>query len=115
MHDAGGVRLREAVRELAGEIEEALRGQRASVQNPPQRGAFGELHHDVAPALALADVVNMDDVGVGECRSGAGLLLEAAYPLGVGRELGSEHFDRDLAAELEIARAEDLPHASAAE
>jgi hypothetical protein len=43
-----------------------------------------------------ADVVDGEDVGVGESGGGPGLPLE---PLAVGGELGRQHLDRDVAAE----------------
>ena len=52
---------------------------------------------------------------MGERRGRAGFLLEAAKPLGVGRELRGQHFDRDLATELEIPGTVDLSHTPLAE
>ncbi len=65
VHDARSVRFGDSVRELAGEIEKALRLERAVGQRLSQRRAFRELHGDIAAALALADVVDVDDVGMG--------------------------------------------------
>ena len=45
---------------------------------------------------------------------GAGLLLEAAEPLGIG-DLAGENLDRDLALQARVTGAVDLAHAPRAE
>ena len=45
----------------------------------------------------------------------AGLALETGDPRRVAGELLGKHLDRDFAPELEVARAEDLAHASGSE
>ena len=42
------------------------------------------------------------------------LALEAFHPLDIFREIPRKHFDRDVALQLAIARAVDLPHAPSA-
>ena len=46
---------------------------------------------------------------------GPRLLLEAAQALGIGREDGGQHLDRDVAPEPRVARAVDLAHPARAE
>ncbi len=48
-------------------------------------------------------------------RGGAGLLLEAPQPVGIGGERRRQHLDRDVAPEPRVAGAVDLAHAASAE
>ncbi len=43
------------------------------------------------------------------------LALEARHPLGIARHLRGQHLDRDVAAELGVARTIDLAHPAFAE
>jgi hypothetical protein len=40
------------------------------------------------------------------------LALEPREPIRIGRETRRQHFDRDVAAQLRVARAVDLAHAA---
>jgi hypothetical protein len=55
----------------------------------------------------------MADVRVIQRREDLGFALEAGQPVGVVREQLREHFQRDIAIELGVARAVDLTHAAA--
>src|SRR5207248_9240389 len=78
-----------------------------------QRVALDELRGDEMRAARLPDFVNGDDVRVVERRGG--LLLEAADPVGVPRELRGQHLEGDLAPEATIQGDEDLTHPALAE
>ena len=80
-----------------------------------QRLALEQLRDDVRRAVSRADVEDREDVRMVERRGGARLLLEAAQPIGIGRERGGQDLDRDLASEPRVARAVDLAHAAGAE
>ena len=60
------------------------------------------------------DFEEREQVRVIQRRHGARLLLEAAQPVGVGRELGRQRLDRDLAIEPRVARPPDLTHSTGA-
>jgi hypothetical protein len=77
--------------------------------------AFEQLHHGIGRSSLRADVVDGDDVGVGQGGDGARLFLEAPGELFVAREPLGKHLDRDLAAESRVARPIDLAHSSGAE
>ena len=82
-----------------------------------QRLAVDQLHHQVGGAarvveLGLAVVVDAGDAGVVEHGDRAGLGAEPLDELGVGRELGLEHLDGDLAAEPGVQALPHLAHAA---
>ena len=80
-----------------------------------QRLAFEQLRHDVRGALVVTRVVDREDVGMVEQARGARLLLEAAQPVGVGREGGGQDLDRHIARQARVAGAVDLAHSSRAQ
>ena len=114
--DAGGVRLREPVRHLRADLEDAPHGQRAAVEHHlAQRVALHQLHHDVRHSRGLADVVDRDDVRVVERGRRARLLREAAEPQRVGGEPLRQELDRHVAVQLLVVRPPDLAHSSRAD
>src|SRR5581483_695466 len=77
--------------------------------------AVEELHDEIGGAIVRSELVDGDEVRVVERARGARLLFEAAQAIGVARDVGGEHFDRDVAADAGVARTEDFPHASRAD
>ena len=63
-----------------------------------------------APSLG-ADVVDREDVRMVQRRGRACFLLEAAQPIGIGRERRRQHLDRDVTPEPRC-RARDTPRPS---
>ena len=63
----------------------------------------------------LADVVDLDDVGVLEPGDGLGLGQEADGGLGAGVRAGQDHLQGDGAVEPDLAGLVDDPHAAAAQ
>src|SRR5215217_6519763 len=80
-----------------------------------QRLPAHELHDDEGRAVVLADVVDVDDVPVGEGGGRARLALEADAEARIGGELRSRRLDRHVAAEEEIVTEVDDRHPSLAE
>src|SRR5262249_21326524 len=70
---------------------------------------------DVGRRVLGPDVVNRDDVGVGERGSGPRFPLEPAQPVDVGGDGGRKDLDRHVAPEAGVPRAVDLSHAPGAE
>ena len=110
-----GVRARQRIRDLIRRLRRHGHGRHAPAEHVVERLALDVLHRDVVDAVALADVVDDDNVGVIEARSEPGLALETGEPLGVAAELGRQHLQRDGPIEPRIARAIDLAHAAASE
>ena len=110
--DAGGVRPREPVGQLAGDVEHPPGRQRElGADEVAQRAPVHELHHCEGQPRRLADLVNRDDVGVVEGGGGPRLLSEAAkavWDLGKGFR---QELDGDVAVEIVVAGAVNLTHA----
>ena len=77
MGDARSVRGSESFGDLRADVEHLPQRQ----LSPAQRGALHQLHHHVA----IADVVDAEDIGVIERCQQAGFLLEACPPRRVVR------------------------------
>src|ERR1041385_8903242 len=124
VHDAGGVRLRQAVRGLREDLqpprERGLPGEEVA-----QRLPFDELHGDVVQLLGpllrgdrlhdvrrarLPDLVDGDDVRMVERGRGLRFLREAVDALAVVGDDGWQDFERDVAAEALVAGAVDVAH-----
>ena len=82
--------------------------------------AGDELHRQEVRGRAVGErraleAVDVRDVGVVERGQQLRLALEAGEALGILRQLGRQHLDRDVASELRVSGAVDLPHTSRAE
>jgi hypothetical protein len=87
----------------------------ALLQLVREGGALDALHDDERPAVVLADVEDLDDVGMGELGGETRLPKEAVAKTGRVREVLGENLDRDGPLELSIACEEDGGHAAAPE
>ena len=96
MHDAGGVRGRQSIGHLDGQIERLPGGQRRARQETSKRDAVYQLRHDVRHTVVHADVVHGDDVRMVQYAGRLGFVGETAR--GFGASLG-DHFDGDVATE----------------
>jgi hypothetical protein len=72
--------------------------------------ALDVLHHDVVRWPVGPDVVDGDNVGVGDFGGGAGLLLETREKVGIGRVLPAEELDGDDPLEQGVLGPVDLGH-----
>ena len=113
--DTARVRGLEAVAHLDCELDHGLRGHRPAPQSLPKGLPFEELQHEVGTALAGADVVDGQDVRVGESGDGPRLVLEGAQTLGRGLAVREHDLDRDVAAEPGVVRAVHLRHPTGAQ
>jgi hypothetical protein len=99
MDESGGVRGRETIGDLQGEVEQPARVLRST-----DGAALDVLEHQVVGP----DVVQLSDAGVTESRDRAGFPFEAlTQPL-------ARHLDRDHAIEAGVARLPDVAHAPGA-
>ncbi|MBK7180690.1 MAG: hypothetical protein IPH82_26510 [Chloroflexi bacterium] len=80
-----------------------------------ERKAIDVFHDDVMPVFFLADVVDGDDVGVGEVGGGVGFALEAHQKAFVAGQAFVEHFDGHDAPQFQILGAVNGGHAAAAD
>jgi len=113
--DAARVREREPVRDLVGEPHGVGQRERAGALDALlQRRAGDVLHDDERQSIDLTDVVDADDVRMGELRERPRLFDEELSERAVGRRLGVEHLHRDLAAEGGVLREIDLRRSAGA-
>ena len=115
MNDAAVVCRREASADLHRVVQRGRERQRRSAQVWSERVSFEELDGDVWDPVAIADVVNREDVGVRQCGDGAGLAIEPLAHRRVGERASRHCFDRNVAAQTRVARAIHLAHAAAAD
>ena len=64
--------------------------------------------------LAQAEVVSLHDIGVDHASDGAGFGGETALEIILLRQAGQDEFDRNIAAQIGVARAIHLCHGAAA-
>ena len=75
MHDPGGVRVPQRVRDLLADVGYALPGQALVPADLGTQGrARDELHHDPGCAVVFHHVVDRDDAGMGQPGRHPGLL-----------------------------------------
>ena len=111
--DVAVVSVGEPVGHLRGNVQRQLHRQRlARRQDRAQLLSLQKLHGHVGEALALADVVDGDDVGVVEPAGRARLLVEARFVLGhlVRRQREVDRLDRNDAVQHRVARLVDDAH-----
>ena len=106
----------EPVEDLQSAVDHGRRRERS----PPlhhllEASARHELHrHEWGPSGRI-ELIDLDDVGRGERRSGAGLFAEAVKRPRILPRQWSDHLHRGVAPERFVATAVDRPHAAAAE
>ena len=83
---------------------------RLHVEQLAQALAVDELHHDGLAALVLEDVVDGDDVRVGQAGDGDGLAAEPLGDDGVGGQARLEPLEGDLAVERDVGGQPHLGH-----
>ena len=116
VHEALGVGEGEPVEDLLHDLELLLEPQGgALLDQVAQVGALEQLHRHVGDALLLAELVDGDDVRVGQLARGPRLLEEAPAALLVAAQLLGDDLDRDVAVEDRVVGAEHLPHRSLAD
>jgi hypothetical protein len=80
MHHTVVVGESESVGDLRGDVRDPVGGEdHTEVEHRPQRASLQEFHGDVRDAVALADVVDRDDVGVTETPCGSRFAIEAPF------------------------------------
>ena len=114
--ETGRVRRCERARRLRAERRRLERRQRAAAGDElGERLAVDVLHRDVRDAVGLADVEDLDDVRMRQPRGDPPLAQEARAQVLVAREILGEALERDVAAELDVAREVDDRHRAVTE
>ncbi len=115
MNDAlfmrGFQRLANAFRDVKGLIN----GKGTAPDAFGERFAFYEFEDEKARTVCFLKAMDACDVRMVEGGEDLGLTLETAHPVGIESELIGKDLDRDLALELRVASAIDLPHTAFSE
>ena len=116
VHDAGAMRLGQAVGELRAEVHHLGDREGPWTEPLPDGLALHQLHHHVVRALdarGLAHVVDVDDVRMVQGGGGARLAVEAVQQLGVRAR--TQDLDGHGPAQAGVARAVHLAHGPGSE
>ena len=88
------------------------------LRNPPdlisQVAALNQLHREVGPALHVAHVIDLHDVGVAQAGDRLRLAQEALQLLRPGAGAGQQHLQGDRAVKAQVPRPIDDAHAASA-
>ena len=92
----------------------------APARRPPgkettHRLALQELQHNIGRGAFLTDVVDGNDIGVGEGGDGARLVKETCHRLRIRCQCRRQDFDGDVATEPRIMSTVNLAHSAGAE
>ena len=113
--DAGVVGCLQRFGNLAGDLQCLGERDGTALQAALQGLAFDQLQHQEVDGVGLLEAVDRADVGVVERRQQLGFALEPGEPVGVGGEVVGEDLDGDVALQLGVTGAVDLPHTPRAE
>jgi hypothetical protein len=105
----------QALRDLDGHVEGAIRGQGARTQAVLQRGPGDQLHRDVLQAAVLAVFVDAADVPVADLARELDLGTEAGRHLRRARDLRTQDLERDVLVEDLVMGPIDGAHPAATE
>ena len=109
------VRGVEGIGNLDGQIEQGFGIDGTAGDAVLQRLAFEKLHDDESLAVFLVDLVDGADVGMVQCRGGAGFALKTVESLAILGEFFGKKLESDEAAELDVFGAVNDTHAAAAQ
>ena len=115
MRNPSGVSGRQRVRQRDGNLQQPLQRESVFRDDLLQRFALDELHRQEGDAVRLFDRVDRDDAGMIEGGDALRLAREAGTAMGIGGATFEQHFERDVAMQLRIARAIHLAHPAGAD
>ncbi len=105
----------DGLRQRSGPTHRPVRRLREAVRVLGETAAFDELQRQERPAVLLANVIDLDDVGMLQPRDGLGLGVEAGDLGRAGMAARQDHLERDLAIEADVPCAVDHAHPAATE
>ncbi len=104
-----------AVRDRQRQLNRLANPDRTGTETIAQRLALEQLRYDEGRGAVSADVVDGEDVWVGQRRGGSGFLLEPMKAIDAGRVCGRQDLDRDVTSQPRIAGAIHLAHPAGAQ
>ena len=114
MNDALLVRRGQAVGNGDGDFNSFSPIHRLSRKPLAYRLTLQEFHHGKVDVAVKVEIVQCQNVGVGERGDRPGLALEPAQSGGIRGKMGGQNLDCYLAVEARVFGAVDLPHSSRA-
>ena len=114
MYDAFFVGGSHCVGYGGSERDDLLDGKPALGEKVVERLSFDQFHREEVGAVSFLDRVERDDVRMIEGGDGARFALEAGEALGIAGDVGRQHLEGHVAAELGIGGAKDLAHSTCA-
>jgi hypothetical protein len=108
--DALRVRRGQALQHLPAVIDRLRGRERASIEDLAQRLTLEQLQHHEHRALVPADVVDRQDVRMGEPGDDPRFALESGHRVGERHDARRQELDRDQPAQPEVTRPIDLAH-----
>ena len=112
--DPAGVGGVQPARDLRGHRHGPRDRHGPAVQRLPQRLPLEQLRDGVVHAVVIAEIVNGEDVRMGERGDRTRLALESRDPFGIGRHGLRQNLDGHVAAQGRVVRAIHLAHATGA-
>ena len=100
----------ESLRDLQCVVHGLLLRNLAGVELSAQRLPFQKLHDGVGDPVLVSEVVDREDVLMGEGRDRLRLALEPGQRVGIRCDGLGQDLDRDVAIQLLVPRPIDLPH-----
>jgi hypothetical protein len=104
----------EAVADFDSIAKDLVDWQRPIAETIGESLAFQILHHEVADAVLLSDIMEGADVGMVQRRDGSGFAVETLPGVGILGKLRRKNFDGNSAIQASVARAIDFTHAAGA-
>jgi hypothetical protein len=114
------VRRFEGVADLAGNLQrlggrKTRSGRPQTAQTLLERLAVHELHRDRDAAGVFLEPMHGRNVGMVEGGEHFGFAAKTRDALGIGGDIGGEHFDGDVALQARVPRPVDLAHSACAQ
>ena len=114
MNDSFGMGGSQALRDPGSELGRLTPRQRTAAEAFAQGLAFKQFGDDVVNFLLRPNVVQDQNVGVGQCRDGQRLAPKPGQRLRVIRQMLGKNFNGDIAIQASIAGAIHFAHAARA-
>jgi hypothetical protein len=115
MDDSGFMCRSQGVGDLRRDARRFVERQRPLRNAIAKRWPFDELENQRLRVSGLFEPIDRTDVGMIELCQRPGFPLESSDPIGIGGKQFGQHFDRDVAIKLPIARTIHHAHAAFAE
>src|SRR5271167_2178553 len=112
MNNSAGMSRSQSARNLYGNINRGIQLESAVGHSLAKGSAFDKLGSNKMQAISLPEFINGKNVGVIQSRGGVCFLFKTTQATLVMSQFGRNHFERNLASELDVLGKVNLSHAS---